>query len=264
MEQWIKAILSDASQPIGQSDIDSMLAIVDEHPTCTFMAALLLRRASDALPPERLDSLRTIVALGSADREAMLDLADLSGFDWANFYPRPKAPEKKTTVDTIDDFIAAYGHSSPEEDRLIEKLIFNPVAPDYFQGLDEPLDPADPLALPPELTSQPAQTADSDANEASVPPPYTPQASTPPAFRGVQSKAETPDKPAETHIEPTAESPMLSESLAKIFIKQRRYERALEIISKLSLNNPEKSVYFADQLRFLQKLVYNDRRKNQA
>ncbi|MDE7375233.1 MAG: hypothetical protein K2N16_00110, partial [Muribaculaceae bacterium] len=125
MEHRIKDILTD--RPLDISDIDSLLGIVDEHPTFVFLAAMLLRRCSDSLPPERLNQLRAMVALGSADRQAMLDLADMSGFDWSHFYPLPKAPEKKSTVDTIDDFIEAYGHSSPEEDRLIEKLIFNPV-----------------------------------------------------------------------------------------------------------------------------------------
>lgn len=251
MEQRIKAILSDS--PVTQGDLDTLLDIVDERPTFVFLAAMLLRRCSDALPHERLERLRATVALGSADRRAMLDLADMSGFDWSHFYPLPKAPEKKNTVDTIDDFIETYGHSSPEEDRLIEKLIFNPVAPDYFQGLDEPIDPADPLALPPELSQEPEPK-----------PEPKPKPVTPPVFRGVQPASSigirhnAPEPSAEA-----AESPMLMESLAKIFIKQRRYERALEIISKLSLNNPEKSVYFADQIRFLQKLVYNDRKKSQ-
>ena len=54
---------------------------------------------------------------------------------------------------------------------------------------------------------------------------------------------------------------LLSESLARIFIKQGRYERAHEIISGLRLKFPKKSAYFADQLRFLQKLIINQRRK---
>lgn len=51
--------------------------------------------------------------------------------------------------------------------------------------------------------------------------------------------------------------PLFTESLAKIYIRQRRYAKALEIIRKLSLNNPEKNVYFADQIRFLEKLIIN-------
>ena len=48
-----------------------------------------------------------------------------------------------------------------------------------------------------------------------------------------------------------------TETLAKIYIKQHRYEKALEIIKKLSLNYPKKNAYFADQIRFLEKLIIN-------
>ena len=49
----------------------------------------------------------------------------------------------------------------------------------------------------------------------------------------------------------------LSESLAKIYIKQRKYDRALKIIRELNLLYPEKNRYFADQIRFLEKLIIN-------
>ncbi len=52
-----------------------------------------------------------------------------------------------------------------------------------------------------------------------------------------------------------------TETLAKIYIKQHRYEKALEIIKKLSLNYPRKNVYFADQIRFLEKLIINAKSK---
>jgi tetratricopeptide (TPR) repeat protein len=52
-----------------------------------------------------------------------------------------------------------------------------------------------------------------------------------------------------------------TETLAKIYIKQRRYEKALEIIKKLSLNYPKKNAYFADQIRFLDKLIINAKSK---
>ena len=53
-----------------------------------------------------------------------------------------------------------------------------------------------------------------------------------------------------------------TETLAKIYIKQGRYSKALEIIRRLNLNYPKKNAYFADQIRFLEKLILNDNTKN--
>ena len=50
-----------------------------------------------------------------------------------------------------------------------------------------------------------------------------------------------------------------TETLAKIYIKQGRYEKALEIIQRLNLNYPKKNAYFADQMRFLEKLILNSK-----
>jgi hypothetical protein len=52
-----------------------------------------------------------------------------------------------------------------------------------------------------------------------------------------------------------------TETLAKIYIKQRKYSRALEIIRSLYLQFPEKNAYFADQIRFLEKLIINNNLK---
>ena len=50
-----------------------------------------------------------------------------------------------------------------------------------------------------------------------------------------------------------------TETLAKIYIKQGRYAKALEIIQRLNLNYPKKNAYFADQIRFLEKLILNNK-----
>ena len=53
-----------------------------------------------------------------------------------------------------------------------------------------------------------------------------------------------------------------TETLARIYIKQGRYSKALEIIRRLSLQYPKKNAYFADQIRFLEKLIINNNKKN--
>lgn len=57
------------------------------------------------------------------------------------------------------------------------------------------------------------------------------------------------------------EETYFTETLAQIYIKQGRYSKALEIIKRLNLNYPKKNVYFADQIRFLEKLIINNKYK---
>lgn len=52
-----------------------------------------------------------------------------------------------------------------------------------------------------------------------------------------------------------------TQTLANIYIKQQKYERAYEIIKRLNLNYPEKNIYFANQISFLEKLIINKQHK---
>ena len=58
--------------------------------------------------------------------------------------------------------------------------------------------------------------------------------------------------------EKDSEEGVFTETLARIYIKQGRYSKALEIIRRLSLQYPKKNAYFADQIRFLEKLIINN------
>ena len=57
------------------------------------------------------------------------------------------------------------------------------------------------------------------------------------------------------------EEEYFTETLARIYIKQGHYEKALGIIGRLSERYPKKNAYFADQMRFLEKLIINSKNK---
>lgn len=67
------------------------------------------------------------------------------------------------------------------------------------------------------------------------------------------SKSKTPQNDTDNEI--------LTEIMAGIYIKQGKYENAVKIIRQLSLKYPKKNRYFADQIRFLEKLIINNKHK---
>ncbi len=261
MENYKELIIKAArsTEPLTDDEVMTLRRISHDYPASALAPALLLSRADSLLSAEERAALQTRVALTGGDRTALINLIDPSGMQFAHFYPAEPAVKKPTTENAIDTFLEAYGHQSPEEDALLERMIFNPV-PDYAEQLarddassprpQQPAGSQDAL-IDAFLASNPvakttAEHGESDAVPVEMP---SPQASVP---------AKPEPATVEHRKEPApSQSSSLSESLAKIFIKQGRYDRAYEIISNLNLNYPEKSVYFADQLRFLKKLMIN-------
>ena len=79
-------------------------------------------------------------------------------------------------------------------------------------------------------------------------------------FRG-EAVTEEPSIAVNETEEEVAESSFFTETLAGIYIKQGKYEKALEIIKRLCLEYPNKNRYFADQIRFLEKIIKHNIKK---
>lgn len=79
------------------------------------------------------------------------------------------------------------------------------------------------------------------------------------------SESDAPMLPMDDSIdneEEAIDDSFFTETLARIYTKQKKYDKAYKIIKHLSLNNPKKNAYFADQLSFLEKLIINSKYKN--
>ena len=192
------------------------------------------------------------LAISFPDRNALAMLLGDNAEQLAHFYPPEAVPETPDTVTTIDRFLDNYGKTSPSEIEAINRAIFNPT-PDY----------ADVLAAQ-EKEEGGVQLKDGDSQDELINQFIAEQmqlgeqaAQTPIAKPvGEQEKAEIAN---ETIDDPTEiDDSMLTESLAKMYIARHKYSQALEIIKRISLKYPEKSIYFADQIRFLTKLVLNE------
>ena len=222
-------------------------------PYCVLPALLYLKRNGVKGNEDVLSKLSLLFP----DRHALGLMLGEEASALTGFYPHESQPETPDTVTTIDRFLDNYGKTSPAEVEAISRAIFNP-QPDY----------ADVLAAQ-EQQEGGATPASQDAQDELINQfiaeqmQMSEQAAQVPivAAMGEKEKAEIAaaaiDEPTEN------DDSMLTESLAKMYIARHKYSQALEIIERLSLNYPEKSIYFADQIRFLAKLVLNETLNNE-
>ena len=61
---------------------------------------------------------------------------------------------------------------------------------------------------------------------------------------------------AEEHL--TAPEALMTETLARVYLEQKNYKKAIQAYKILILKNPEKSGFFADQIRAIEKLQDNN------
>lgn len=217
---------------------------------------LLESGTTDASETARL---RTSIALAIGDRNTLTSILD-PDTDFTDFYPDMK-PVQLTSDATIDAFLNRYGNNDKETD-LLTGMIFDSNArraPLLNQQDDEQEDDTptpgtrsdaaridaflnqspQPTRTPESLMHLEATTAGSETNDT----PITDASPSP----------TTQDKPTPTPR--AAKKPILTLSLVNMMIKNHNYSKALDILTELSLANPEKSIIFADQIRFLKKLI---------
>ncbi len=253
----ILSVLSDGSVPPAAQDVE---AVTKRYDFFYLPAVLALRHGAGSMDAGLRQRLIEQIAMNCPDPRMGFMLTDVAYEEWAHFYPACRA--EVNTSDAISKFLETYGRYDPREEALLERLIFNP-APDYSSMLarEEESD------LP---TVADAATADNpqDAlinsfilkhkdDETQLLPREQPRHGEAHAARGKEEPVAAEEHHAPSHAASPAYDSSLSESLAKIYIRQKRYDKAFEIIHTLSLNNPKKSAYFADQLRFLRKLMLN-------
>lgn len=248
LSQQIQHYLSHPDESVNHAWVE---ATRQRYPFFTLPATMLLSRQRD-IAPDAEAGLTRWLALNVADRGALMTQLRPEATGWADFYPPEPKAAQLTTDQTIDRFIDTYGSNDPAEEELLTKLIFNPT-PDYAQILANEEEKSSPR---PDDAPEGSQDAliNSFILKSKQHQGHFPSASEQPDPTPAPQPDPTPVATPEEN-----DPSMLTESLAKIYIRQRRYAKAYEIIEGLSLNYPEKSIYFADQLRFLQKLMINQR-----
>lgn len=206
----------------------NLAALREKYPACVLPEVMALGK--EGLGEEERRELAVAINVRVGDPDTLVSLL---GADMAEtpFYPDPRTAAHSTD-ETIDAFIGKFSAQDPrKEAEALEQLIFRPTG-DYAATM---------------LAGE-----GKGGNAASEPP--APETVPETNLELPEPHGETPREP---HQEAAGGAPGLSEGFARIMIKNHNYSKALEIIQAISLNNSEKSAYFADQIRFLRKLVLN-------
>lgn len=151
-------------------------------------------------------------------------------------------PAPDATVTRIDAFLA----TSRQPARV----------PEALRHLEEEAEaPAEtPAAAALNTLSSPAASSAQAAAQPSAAKPSAPPLNTLSSLNSLNSLS-APSAPSAPSAQTRPKASSLSVSLAAMMIKNGNYPKALEIINELNLANPEKSIIFADQIRFLRKLI---------
>ncbi len=223
-------IRQNFTQDVPTLSVEELQRLQSDYPYFQAVRFLFLKKLRRDFP-ERYPQALQENALYAGDRKALFMLLEGTEQTWHDLYPDEKEKSETDAFGLIDSFLASRSSELGKETELYPETVYR---------FDD--------------TETPAAAAPVENSFALVD-----------AFLDESSEGKEPqapvitvaEKPENEDSEELQDEEFLTESLAKIYIKQRRYAKALEIIRKLSLKYPEKNIYFADQIRFLEKLIIN-------
>lgn len=241
--------LAEHPEKLDKDTLYALRGAVAQYPYFQAARLLFLQNLFLLHDPSFGEELRR-AALYLPDRKALFKMVEGNNY---KIQPRPqtsptdngRAQTGDRTQSLIDDFLK---DCTPQEDMPRRKLTIADATRDYAAFLMQMDDAAAADETETDETSHRRQSLIDNFIE------KTPERIV------LQEKPEYVPEIAETPEENNEED-YFTETLAKIYIKQGRYEKAIEIIRKLNLNYPKKNSYFADQIRFLQKLIINNKNK---
>lgn len=216
-------------QPLlaNQETLTELLELSRQYPYCAPLQTLII------LLLHQISDLR----FSSELHDRVLVLPDLRKlYNQLNSTPTPilhthkERENEKNGFDLIDSFLEQH----PEDSSEIEELLDTPTTP-----------PA-----PAKATDEQTENTEDLIN----------------AFLTLGHKGEEitfeekKEAPAASPITKESESrntedELFTETLARMYIKQGKYERAERTLAQINLEFPKKSGYFAEQLNFLRKLI---------
>lgn len=226
-------------------DLRELLALYPYYQTVRLLMLQNLYLLHDACFNEELRR----AAIYITDRKVIFKMVEAAHYQLKKEKDDASDKKKEDSTDRTTNLIDDFLHSIPAEKEEQKKRKPTPAdaAVDYVaylletEGESEEEKPSRTITLIDDFIEDGGFKLPKVDNTAEYQPEYKPQ---------LEEESEIEEK--------TENSGVFTETLARIYIKQGKYERALDIIQRLYKKHPSKSVYYADQMRFLEKLIKNN------
>ncbi|MDO4951334.1 MAG: hypothetical protein Q4E49_04660 [Bacteroidales bacterium] len=249
---------------LNRNTIPVLQEAIRQYPYHQSLYLLLLQNMYKVHDPHFSSALKQY-ALMVADRSVLFEMVEGMNYN----IPVQKLEEETVVADgdrtlrLIDNFLksipeAQSGRSERQDaaDPQIDYPAYLEQLPDFEEDADVPLAEIAEKGK----TSESNKTREPGDSGETVEPIPSDEEFTVSAIR--RDLAEADDlPPAEECDEEEQNSDFYTEAMAGIYIKQQKFEQALEIIRAISADNPKKSVYFAEQIRYLELLMRLNRNK---
>lgn len=222
--------LLKAFDPNNREQLEMLKKVVEQYPNFHWVRAHYLK-AVQALEPESFDKNLSHTAIATYDRELL--------YEFVETQTHPTKPKKSKDTEV----------SVPKETKKRKKDIAElqtPLKEEPFQSQPQTLLFSEWASY---LRTRKAPKEELKIND---------KFELIDAFLSKQGKM-IPDKNA-TNKEDLSEKSwaatdeLMTETLAKVFVKQKKYDNALEAYQILGLKYPEKNSFFADQIKEIKRL----------
>lgn len=237
--------LMDDASLFSDETLIKLKKMVDKWPAFAFLKILYLKNLAVLDHPGFRTELKRL-SIGIPDRRKLFLLIE-DKLDGQASITMSGQKERDDSFDLIDSFLSQQSEEQPR--NWNDMLMSSSVSSDYIFWS---------MSQKPEVKNEDTpQLEHQDLIDS-----FLKQEEERSGRRVITEREEEPvrdDPEVKPELAVSQEDSFFTETLAQIYIKQKRYERALQIIEKLSLKYPEKNIYFADQIRFLEKLIINNK-----
>ena len=239
LEHWIKN-----PHDMGAEAVQQLPELIKKCPSCATYRLLYVVALAN-VHSTRLESELKRNAVAMPDRFRLFQLINHGEYEWVNLMQqleqKHQQREEVNDFELIDKFLASIqNNGASEEGYSIDDLAQASNAPLDDEGMDE-----DGIAR--------ARTTEDEEQDMLIDN-FLQAEENGTLFVPQGEKTEMREDDPNL-LEKIKDRAFLTESLAKVYVKQHKYEQALAIFSQLNLQYSKKNCYFADQIRYLEKVI---------